>query len=122
MQEGGVCYRALCAIQDAARPNSPVLQRYFNAEYLGARCRRITEARAMFERLLALRNDVGLLAEEYDPRGQRQMGNFPQAFSHVALVNTAYNLTRCEGPTEERAGREATEDYRNSAAAAASSL
>jgi hypothetical protein len=46
VQEGGVCYRALCAIQDAARPNSPVLQRYFNAEYLGARCRRITEARA----------------------------------------------------------------------------
>ena len=83
---------------------------------------RVTEARAMFERLLALRNDVGLLAEEYDPLAQCQMGNFPQAFSHVALVNTAYNLTRCEGPTEERAEREATEDYRNSAAAAASSL
>lgn len=68
---------------------------------------RVAEARAMFERLLALRNDVGLLAEEYNPRTQRQMGNFPQAFSHVALVNTAYNLTRCEGPAEERADREA---------------
>ena len=47
---------------------------------------------ALFERLLALRNDVGLLAEEYDPRGKRLLGNFPQAFSHLALVNTAYNL------------------------------
>ena len=57
----------------------------------------------MFERLLALRNDVGLLAEEYDPRARRQMGNFPQAFSHVALVNSAYNLTRREKPAEQRA-------------------
>ncbi len=54
---------------------------------------RLGEAHAMFERLLGLRNDVGLVAEEYDPRERRQMGNFPQAFSHVALVNTAYNLT-----------------------------
>ncbi|MDQ6911600.1 MAG: glycoside hydrolase family 15 protein [Verrucomicrobiota bacterium] len=51
------------------------------------------EARALFERLLALRNDVGLLAEEYDPRAQRMLGNFPQAFSHVALVNTARVLS-----------------------------
>jgi GH15 family glucan-1,4-alpha-glucosidase len=52
------------------------------------------EAGALFERLLALRNDVGLLAEEYDPQGKRLLGNFPQAFSHLALVNTAYNLAR----------------------------
>jgi GH15 family glucan-1,4-alpha-glucosidase len=52
------------------------------------------EARALFERLLSLRNDVGLLAEEYDPRTKRMAGNFPQAFSHIALVNTALNLTR----------------------------
>jgi GH15 family glucan-1,4-alpha-glucosidase len=64
---------------------------------------RLCEARAMFERLLALRNDVGLLAEEYDPRARRQMGNFPQAFSHVALVNSAYNFTRREKPAEQRA-------------------
>jgi GH15 family glucan-1,4-alpha-glucosidase len=51
------------------------------------------EAQAVFERLLALRNDVGLLAEEYDPRSGRQLGNFPQAFSHVSLVNTAQNLS-----------------------------
>ena len=52
------------------------------------------EARALFERLLTLQNDVGLLAEEYDPREQRLLGNFPQAFSHVGLVNTAFGLER----------------------------
>jgi GH15 family glucan-1,4-alpha-glucosidase len=51
------------------------------------------EARALFERLLALRNDLGLLAEEYDPRGKRMLGNFPQAFSHVAIANTARILS-----------------------------
>jgi len=51
------------------------------------------EAEALYRRLLALRNDVGLLAEEYDPVKRCQLGNFPQAFSHVGLVNTAYNLT-----------------------------
>jgi GH15 family glucan-1,4-alpha-glucosidase len=66
---------------------------------------RVAEARELFERLLALRNDVGLLAEEYDPRLGRQLGNFPQAFSHVALVNTAFNLTRSQGPAEQRAAR-----------------
>jgi GH15 family glucan-1,4-alpha-glucosidase len=50
---------------------------------------RTDDARALFERLLALRNDVGLLSEQYDPHAKRQLGNFPQAFSHVALVNTA---------------------------------
>ncbi len=50
------------------------------------------EARALFERLLSLRNDVGLLTEEYDVRGKRLLGNFPQALSHIALVNTAYQL------------------------------
>jgi GH15 family glucan-1,4-alpha-glucosidase len=50
---------------------------------------RVAEGRALFERLLALRNDVGLLAEEYDPRHQRQLGNFPQAFSHLALADAA---------------------------------
>jgi GH15 family glucan-1,4-alpha-glucosidase len=53
------------------------------------------EARELFERLLAVRNDVGLLAEEYDPRARRQLGNFPQALSHIALINTAENLARC---------------------------
>jgi len=58
---------------------------------------RLDEAREIFERLLALRNELGLLAEEYDPELRRQLGNYPQAFTHVALVNTAYNLTLAEG-------------------------
>jgi GH15 family glucan-1,4-alpha-glucosidase len=63
---------------------------------------RIDEARSLFERLLALRNDVGLLAEEYDTRLRRQVGNFPQAFSHVALVNTAHNLSHVNKPVHQR--------------------
>ena len=63
---------------------------------------RQAEARALFERLLELRNDVGLLAEEYDPRARRQLGNFPQAFSHVALANTARNLTQATKPARTR--------------------
>lgn len=61
------------------------------------------DARELFKRLLAIRNDLGLLAEEYDPRTGRQQGNFPQAFSHVALINTAFNLTRSEKPAQQRA-------------------
>ena len=57
---------------------------------------RHAEARTLFERLLAIRNDVGLLAEEYHPGSRRQVGNFPQAFSHVALVSTAFNIQRAE--------------------------
>jgi carbohydrate kinase (thermoresistant glucokinase family) len=62
---------------------------------------RDAEARALFERLLSLRNDVGLLAEEYDPTAQRQLGNFPQAFSHLALVGTALSLHDV-GPAQQR--------------------
>jgi GH15 family glucan-1,4-alpha-glucosidase len=65
---------------------------------------RRNDARQLFERLLALRNDVGLLAEEYDPRAKRLVGNFPQAFSHIALVNTAHNLSRTRKPVEQRSG------------------
>jgi len=64
---------------------------------------RRAEAEALFTRLLALRNDVGLLAEEYDPRARRQLGNFPQAITHVALINTARNLSGPGGPSEHRA-------------------
>ena len=60
------------------------------------------EAEALFAKLLALRNDVGLLAEQYDVRGQRQLGNFPQAFSHVGVISTAHNLRRWRGPAEQR--------------------
>ncbi len=61
------------------------------------------DARALFDRLLATRNDLGLLAEEYDCGNRRLVGNFPQAFSHVALINTAFNLTRAARPADQRA-------------------
>jgi GH15 family glucan-1,4-alpha-glucosidase len=65
--------------------------------------KRVDDARELYERLLAVRNDVGLLSEEYDPIARRQLGNFPQAFSHVCLVNTAYNLNpQTFGPAEDR--------------------
>lgn len=60
------------------------------------------EAEALFGRLLAVANDVGLMAEEYDPVARRLLGNFPQAFSHVSLINTARNLARAKGPAEDR--------------------
>jgi len=64
---------------------------------------RMDDARALFERLIAVRNDLGLLAEEYDPVRKRMVGNFPQALSHVALINTARNLSRDKsGPAEHR--------------------
>jgi GH15 family glucan-1,4-alpha-glucosidase len=64
---------------------------------------RYDEAREIFERLVGLCNDVGLLSEEYDPRGKHHLGNFPQAFTHVFLINTAHNLSRDRGPAHERA-------------------
>lgn len=59
-------------------------------------------AQQLFKRLLALRNDVGLLAEEYDVQTARQLGNFPQAFSHVGLVNAAYSLCHAHGAAKDR--------------------
>ena len=60
------------------------------------------EARSLFQRLLAVRNDVGLLSEEYDPLSKTMLGNFPQAFTHVSLVNTALNLASAQGPARHR--------------------
>lgn len=68
------------------------------------------EAVRMFERLLEIRNDVGLLAEEYDSVGKRQLGNFPQAFSHVGLVNTAFNLSSGRGQPPAAAGASTERD------------
>jgi GH15 family glucan-1,4-alpha-glucosidase len=69
---------------------------------------RYHEARKLFDRLLARCNDVGLLAEEVDPLTGRMLGNFPQAYSHVGLINSALNLSRQIGPAEERAEPQAT--------------
>jgi len=64
---------------------------------------RSDDVEKLFKRLLAIRNDLGLLAEEYDTSGGRLIGNFPQAFSHVGLINTAFNLTRAARPADQRA-------------------
>jgi GH15 family glucan-1,4-alpha-glucosidase len=77
---------------------------------------RLDEARRLFNKLIGLTNDVGLLAEEYDPARQRQVGNFPQAFSHIALINTAFNLSRAFGPATERGGQPPNQDVPNDAA------
>jgi GH15 family glucan-1,4-alpha-glucosidase len=64
---------------------------------------KLDEAGDLFERLLELCNDVGLLSEEYDPASERLVGNFPQAFSHVGLINSALNLSRAHSPARQRA-------------------
>ncbi len=66
---------------------------------------RVDEAREIFERLRGLSNDVGLLSEEYEPSSGRMLGNFPQAFSHVSLINTAANLSTPRGPAQMRSDR-----------------
>lgn len=68
---------------------------------------RLGDAERLFDRLLGLRNDLGLLSEEYDVVQRRLVGNFPQGFSHIGLVNTAYNLGRAMGPAQQRAGQHA---------------
>jgi GH15 family glucan-1,4-alpha-glucosidase len=73
------------------------------------------EAHELFGHLIGLANDVGLLAEEYDPAARRMVGNFPQAFSHVALVNTAMNLYEHEKPAEQRAEKKVTSTARRPA-------
>ena len=74
------------------------------------------EAKQLYERLLSLRNDVGLLAEEYDPNAKRLVGNFPQAFSHIAIINSAHNLTHKTKPAEQRCERKALDgDDKNAA-------
>ena len=66
---------------------------------------RIDKATELLDQLLDLRNDVGLLSEEYDLDATRLIGNFPQGFSHIGLVNTAFNLVKAQGPAQQRAGR-----------------
>jgi GH15 family glucan-1,4-alpha-glucosidase len=63
------------------------------------------DAEKLYQRLVKLANDVGLLAEEYDPRARRMLGNFPQAFSHVALVNSGINLMNADAMMSKRKGR-----------------
>jgi len=67
------------------------------------------DALHLFNRLLDVRNDLGLLAEEYEPHSRRQLGNFPQAFSHIGLVNSAVNLSRAIAPLSQRTDSEPSE-------------
>ena len=112
---------ASCCATTAQRPTTdcPPAKARFSPAASGSptttRCSAADDdARRLFERLLALRNDVGLLSEEYDPRLKRQVGNFPQAFSHVALLSTAFNLghadisTRRARPSSDRTTRATT--------------
>ena len=69
---------------------------------------RSDDAKRLFKRLIGRCNDVGLLAEEFDPANGRMLGNFPQAYSHVGLINCALNLTRRVGPAEERSASRST--------------
>ncbi len=69
--------------------------------------RRDDDAKRLFEHLISTANDVGLLAEEYDVHAKRMVGNFPQAFSHVGLVNSAHNIAGESKPAEQRRGKQA---------------
>ncbi|MGH6813059.1 MAG: hypothetical protein ACREDM_12220 [Methylocella sp.] len=72
---------------------------------------RLGEACGLFERLLALGDDLGLLSEDYDPVAKRLVGNFSRAFSHIALINSAYNLARAAKPTEQCTGARVLEAW-----------
>jgi GH15 family glucan-1,4-alpha-glucosidase len=72
---------------------------------------RYAEAEKLFRRLVALCNDVGLLSEQYDPHLKRLVGNFPQAFSHLSLINSAFNLTRSRKPVQQRAQNEPVDGH-----------
>jgi GH15 family glucan-1,4-alpha-glucosidase len=102
MRDGLVARHASKREVDGLAPDDIFLPCSFwladNLALLGRR----DDAQRLFERLLDLRNDVGLLSEEYDCSRRRLLGNFPQAFTHVSLVNTAENLSRVMGPARDR--------------------
>ena len=97
----GLCYRTMSDADGLPPGEGAFLACSFWLADNYALQNRDAEARALFERLLSLRNDVGLLAEQFDPRSHRQIGNFPQALSHLALIGTALNLHEI-GPAQRR--------------------
>lgn len=102
-QDGFVCRYSTESGSDGLPPGEGVFLvcSFWLANSLALVGRR-EEATRLFERLLALRNDLGLLAEEYDPVAKRQLGNFPQAFSHIAIINTAAHLAQLENASAVR--------------------
>jgi GH15 family glucan-1,4-alpha-glucosidase len=107
LRDGFVMRYATDAVEDALPPGEGVflacsfwlVDAYILQE-------RFAEAERLFRRLIVLRNDVGLLSEQYDPQLKRLVGNFPQAFSLLALINSAYNLTQTRKPVHQRAQNE----------------
>jgi GH15 family glucan-1,4-alpha-glucosidase len=85
-------YRTQTGVDGLSGDEHPFLACSFWLVSAYAAAGRLDDARALFDRLCALRNDVGLLSEEYDAQRHRMVGNFPQAFSHLALVQAAFNL------------------------------
>jgi GH15 family glucan-1,4-alpha-glucosidase len=100
----GLVMRYTKDVDDPAREGAFLLCSFWLADayvMLG----RVDDAKRLFERVLALRNDLGLLSEEYDPDAKRLIGNFPQGFSHIGLINTAFNLVKAHGPAQQRSER-----------------
>jgi hypothetical protein len=97
--------RQLCTAAVGASPALcvPSLLPATSPRLLGRR----DDARKLFERPISLSNDLGLLSEQHDPDAKRLLGNFPQAFSHIALINTAHTIARAEKPCEQRSGHKA---------------
>ncbi len=89
-------YRTESGVDGLAGDENPFLACSFWLAESYARCGRLEEAHAMMDRLLGIRNDLGLLSEEYDPATDRLVGNFPQAFSHLALVQAAVAIADAE--------------------------
>jgi GH15 family glucan-1,4-alpha-glucosidase len=116
LMEGGLVlrYRTRNNVDGLPPGEGPFLACSFWLADVYAMLGRQDDAERLFEHLLSLRNDLGLLAEEYDPRAQRQLGNFPQGFSHVALINTANNLISRRGPAAQRAERDGSSVERRS--------
>ncbi len=98
-------YRTESGVDGLSGTEHPFLACSFWLVSAYAKAGRLDDAHALMERLLALRNDVGLLAEEYDPVGERMVGNFPQAFSHLALVGAAVDLAEADPRDEDPAAR-----------------
>ena len=104
MRDDGLVFRYTKDAEDPTREGAFLICSFWLADayvMLG----RIDDATRLFERILDLRTDLGLLSEEYDADAKRLIGNFPQGFSHIGLINTAFNLVKARGPAQQRSER-----------------
>jgi GH15 family glucan-1,4-alpha-glucosidase len=104
MRDDGLVFRYTKDAEDPTREGAFLICSFWLADayVLGGR---IDDATRLFERMLDLRTDLGLLSEEYDVDAKRLIGNFPQGFSHIGLINTAFNLVNARGPAQQRSER-----------------